>query len=170
MKKIIDQESNLLFSDMIKTILKETDLSKSIKHIQHGRVTVLEHSINVAYYSLLWAILFNLNINKENLLKAALLHDYFLYDWHEKNKYHRLHGFTHPYRALNNARKHYDLSDIETDIIVKHMFPLTPFPPKYKESILVCMTDKACSLIETFHLENLFKGYQINKHHFKHLL
>ena len=30
------------------------------------------------------------------------------------------------------------------------MFPLTFYPPKYIESVIVCLVDKACSLYETF--------------------
>lgn len=31
----------------------------------------------------------------------------------------------------------------------KHMFPLTLQPPRYLESLLVCLVDKGCSLYET---------------------
>ena len=84
------------------------------------------------------------------LLRGALLHDYFLYDWHEKNKYHRWHGFTHAGRALRNARKDFRLSEREQDIIAKHMFPLNLALPRYRESVLVCLVDKWCSTYEVF--------------------
>ena len=83
------------------------------------------------------------------MIRGALLHDYFLYDWHEKGENHRLHGFYHPKRALLNARKHFDLNGIEEDIIIKHMFPLTFPAPKYKESVIVCIVDKWISTKET---------------------
>ncbi|WMJ89744.1 HD domain-containing protein [Anaerocolumna sp. MB42-C2] len=121
------------------------------KYIQHGDTSCLWHSIAVAYYSLFLARLLHISCDKNSLLVGALLHDYFLYDWHVKEKSHKLHGFRHPKAALNNAERIKQLNTIETDIIIKHMFPLTPVPPIYKESMVVCLVDKFCSLHETFH-------------------
>lgn len=81
---------------------------------------------------------------------STLLHDYFLYDWHERDASHSWHGFTHPGKALGNASADFVLTDRERDIIRKHMFPLTPAIPKYRESVLVCLVDKWCSTIEVF--------------------
>ena len=39
---------------------------------------------------------------------------------------------------------------VERDIIRKHMFPLTPALPRYRESLLVSAVDKACSVYECF--------------------
>lgn len=89
------------------------------------------------------------------MIRGALLHDYFLYDWHEKSDDHRLHGFTHPARALKNAEEIFDLSVVEKDIIKRHMFPLTPVPPAYRESYLVCLADKICSSYETLHRDRV---------------
>jgi uncharacterized protein len=41
--------------------------------------------------------------------------------------------------------KHFELNDIEKDIIVKHMWPLTFIPPKYQESLVVTFADKYVS-------------------------
>lgn len=119
--------------------------------IQHGNTSCLLHTVAVAYYShtVLQKIRF-LQIHHEDLIRGALLHDYFLYDWHIPDKSHSLHGFRHPKAALSNAETDFSLSDIEKDIIVKHMFPLTLRPPRYRESIAVCIADKICSVYEVF--------------------
>ena len=81
-----------------------------------------------------------------------MLHDYFLYDWHNhihKKGWRNLHGFTHPETALNNARKEYQLSSREQDIIKKHMWPLTLVPPLCREAWIVTAADKYCSFLET---------------------
>ena len=44
-----------------------------------------------------------MNVDKRSLIRGALLHDYFLYDWHDKNKPAKFHGFTHPKIAFENA-------------------------------------------------------------------
>ena len=98
--------------------------------------------------------------NEKELIRGALLHDYFLYDWHIKgNRPKGLHGYTHPTTAYRNASKRINLTPIESDIIMKHMFPLTPIPPKFFESYVVCLVDKVCSTCETLKLDSLFNKY-----------
>ena len=92
---------------------------------------------------------FRLNIDEKSLIRGALLHDYFLYEWHEKDKSHRLHGFYHPSTALRNAKEDFDLNPIEENMIARHMFPLTPIPPRYKEAWILCLADKYCATVET---------------------
>ena len=78
-----------------------------------------------------------------------MLHDYFLYDWHTPDPAHRLHGFRHAETALRNADRDFELNDTERDMIKKHMFPLNPAPPRFKETAVLCLADKYCALRET---------------------
>ncbi len=121
--------------------------SKQYKH--HGKTSVYKHSLNVAYMSYKLAKRWNLNVDYRALLRGALLHDYFLYDWHVGELRRPLHGFYHPGKALENADKDFDLNETERDIIKKHMFPLTMYVPRHKESWIVCMVDKWTAAIET---------------------
>lgn len=116
---------------------------------QHGRTSCLAHSIAVSYLSYLSCK--RLGLNAHEAARGGLLHDLFLYDWHEhrKNTGNRFHGLTHPKIALENAEKEFDLTDLERDIIVKHMWPLTPVPPKYREGYIVAYHDKICSTKES---------------------
>ena len=166
-KDVINIYSDDILYD-INTMLKElaeVSLFFSMdKYIQHGITSCLWHSIAVAYYSLFLVRLLHITCDKNSLLVGALLHDYFLYDWHNKERSHKLHGFRHPKAALKNAEGIRQLNQIETDIILKHMFPLTPIPPFYKESIVVCLTDKFCSIYEIFHKKTYQSlKYKINK-------
>lgn len=136
-------------------ILRSEGMHAGRQFIQHGDVSVYEHCINVAFLSLYLARRFHLSVDRRSLIRGALLHDYFLYDWHEDDPSHRLHGFHHARRALENACRDFPLNEKEKDIIVKHMFPLNLRPPRYKESMLVCAADKCCALLETFGVEKL---------------
>ncbi|WP_455543911.1 HD domain-containing protein [Intestinibacter sp.] len=118
--------------------------------IQHGDVSVYEHCIFVAYMSYIIANKLNLKVDKKSLIRGALLHDYFLYDWHDKNKPVKLHGFKHPKIALKNASEDFALNKKERDIILHHMFPLTIAPPNSKEAWIICLADKICATKETF--------------------
>jgi uncharacterized protein len=44
--------------------------------------------------------------------------------------------------------KEFPINDIEQDIIIKHMWPLTVIPPRYKESLIVCFIDKYAASLE----------------------
>lgn len=137
-----------------KTLFHGSDILSSEKmlseknFIQHGNISCFEHSVNVAETSLVIARFLSIRIDEKSLVRGALLHDYFLYDWHKSDK--RLHGFYHPGYALKNADRDFVLNAIERNIIKRHMFPLTFFPPRYRESWIVCIADKLCALQEIF--------------------
>ncbi len=121
-------------------------------YVQHGETTTLEHVAAVSYLSLALVRTLNLTCNERALVRGALLHDYYLYDWHDHQAApDAWHGFTHPHHALRNAEQDFpDLTDLERDIIAHHMFPLVPSPPRHMEAFVVSLVDKACSTVEVF--------------------
>ena len=118
------------------------------EHIQHGDTSVLHHSVAVAYYGWKLARALGIRVSEQELIRGALLHDYFLYDWHNAAP-GTLHGITHPLLALQNAERDFSLSERERKIIKRHMFPLTPLPPSCREAVIVCLVDKACAVYES---------------------
>lgn len=144
-KTLEKMKKDSYFMSHLKKIEKESRLSETKNHIQHGNTSVYYHCLYVSYMSYRTARLLKLKVSYSEVIRGALLHDYFLYDWHTPDPSHRLHGFFHSKKALKNALEDFSLTKKEQDIIKKHMFPLTIKPPIYKESILVCVVDKACS-------------------------
>lgn len=63
---------------------------------------------------------------------------------------HKLHGFYHARKAMENAQRDFGLNPLEANIIHRHMFPLNPTPPKYKESVVVTCADKICATREVW--------------------
>lgn len=118
------------------------------KYIQHGETSCRAHCIQVSYFS--YNLARFIGADYVACARAGLLHDLFLYDWHEHAALtgERFHGFTHPRRALINARENFLLTDMEADIILKHMWPLTIIPPRFLESYIVSFADKYCSIAE----------------------
>lgn len=153
------QEQLKAFNEYMDELLADEKIKQMSKFIQHGNTTCLMHCKAVAYYSVVFVHKFNIQVDMKSLIRGALLHDYFLYDWHDA-KLGNLHGFRHPGIALRNAMRDYDLTEIEMDIIRKHMFPLTIYLPKYRETTIVCLMDKYCTLKEFF--GNLFKKKPCN--------
>ncbi|MDR0964098.1 MAG: phosphohydrolase [Clostridium sp.] len=137
-----------------KDILHSDKFLESQEHIQHGTMSVYRHCINVARYSLAIAYFLKIQFDHRAMIRGALLHDYFQYDWHEPSQSIRrkLHGFYHPGIALKNAKKEYELSACEQDIIEKHMWPMTVIVPKFRESWIVTVADKWCSAMETLRI------------------
>lgn len=135
---------------VLRYLTRRTALLQMDQYMQHGQVTCYWHSIAVAYISLRVLRFLKIRHDRRSLIIGALLHDYFLYDWHTPDKWHRWHGFRHPGFALRNARRDINLSNRAADIISKHMFPLTIKPPIYRESMVVCLVDKGCSIYEFF--------------------
>lgn len=121
------------------------------KYIQHGTTSTYKHCLNVVLFSYRLNHQLHLNADERSLLIGALLHDFYLYDWHEKSDWHRLHGFYHAARACRNARRIFGIEELEADIIENHMWPLTlRHMPKSREAAIVCLADKCCSLLEIF--------------------
>ena len=118
------------------------------KLMQHGDTSVFDHALGVAFMSLYLVKRFHLRVDERSLTRGALLHDYFLYDWHEPG-HGRLHGIYHPGIALRNAKKEFALNALEENVILRHMFPLGMIPPGSREGWLVCMSDKLCAICET---------------------
>ena len=140
----------------LEILSEDSKLRQMDNFIQHGNTTCLKHTVAVAYYSIKIAEFLGISYKKRDLIRGALLHDYFLYDWHDGAKGREIHGFTHPSKALLNAERDFTLTDTERDIIKKHMFPLTIIPPVCREGMIVCLADKLCSLYETFNRKNAY--------------
>ncbi len=141
------------FCDLLQEFLEQEQVHEMNNYIQHGNTSTYLHSIQVAYYSYCLARRLPIRYDRKSLVRGAMLHDFYLYDWHIPDRIHRLHGYVHPSFALRNAKKYFELNQIEEDIISKHMWPLTLTKvPRYKEALLVCLVDKFCSLAETCYI------------------
>lgn len=160
-KKLREQFKSDIRSDIRKygeDILGSANFRSSSKNIQHSDVSVMKHSIKVAYTSMWINRRFRFKCDENDLVRGALLHDYFLYDWHDDD--HRglqhLHGFYHPGVALKNAMKEYDLTKRQKNIIKTHMWPLTlTHMPTCREAWVVTAADKYISTVESLRLHKL---------------
>ncbi len=128
--------------------------------VQHGSTSTYAHSVSVAITCIKIADKLNLDVDMRSLVRGALLHDYYLYDWHEKRNERKWHGFTHAEEALKNASKEFKLNNIEKNMIYCHMFPLNLRIPKYKETTILCIADKICASNEVYE-ENKYKLLKI---------
>jgi uncharacterized protein len=156
--KFSDKNKEELYS-YIKEIIESTiflKMGEIIHHLESRKMHVLE----VCCYSYLKSLK-NKKCNRRSLAIGSLLHDFFLYDWQKKGDFNfentdikknkvlpNNHGFSHHKIAYGNAVKYFPhlMDEIVKDIILKHMWPLTVYTPKYRESWIVCSADKMCSI------------------------
>lgn len=131
-------------------ILASPGMQRERQFMQHGSVSVYAHSLAVAVMCVAIARRLPLRFDTAALVRGALLHDYFLYDWHDPDPSHRLHAFHHGERAAKNAERDIGIGRIERNMIRAHMFPLVPIVPRYRESLVLCVADKLCAVRETF--------------------
>lgn len=160
--EVLDQlEANEEYKSIIikhgSDILGSYEYLKLKEFVQHGNVTVYEHCLHVALCAIKLGRALGVHCKERELVRGALLHDYFLYDWHNAdspgNLHPKLHGFYHPGIALRNATRDFVLSEREKDIIYKHMWPLTvSHLPRCREAWIVCLADKYSSVLETLKL------------------
>lgn len=149
------------FEQIIREFENDENIQEMIKYRHHYETNCYEHCKHVAYYTYILCKKFNLDYISG--VKAAMLHDLFLYDWRIKSdRCPRLHGFRHPRIALENSKKLFALTCKEEDMILKHMWPLTISLPKYKESYILCLADKIATYIETReHYRGIIKSRRI---------
>ncbi len=146
----LEDESASDYYYFVEDLLKSETVLKMKEFTHHGETSCFQHCLNVSYYNYKVCRFFSLN--ERAGARAGLLHDLFLYDWHtyRRKKGERLHGFTHAKTALKNVRENFYVTDLESDMIEKHMFPLNITAlPKYRETLVIVMVDKYCGLLET---------------------
>lgn len=141
-----DSSSEKEYLEYISNLIQHEKVRLMKNFIQHSDISCLEHSLYVSYISFL--ICRKMGLDYRSAARGALLHDFFLYDWHTDKPYKGLHGFIHPNIALQNANKYFDLNSKEQDIIQNHMWPLTLKLPRSREAFVVLLVDKYCSSIE----------------------
>ena len=63
----------------LRSLFGNTEIEKMMAYNQHGDTSCLEHTVAVVYCSLAIAKRLGIEVNKRELIRAGILHDYFLY-------------------------------------------------------------------------------------------
>lgn len=140
-------EDDLEFQNIVKELIENETVLQMKNYLQHYDTDCFEHCYSTSYYCYLTCK--KLNLDYKSAARGAMLHDLFLYDWRVKQNRTGFHAFTHGKTSCENAEKLFKLSKKEKDMIIKHMWPVTPIPPRYKESFILTLVDKYCTIEET---------------------
>lgn len=113
---------------------------KKQKHHNNDN-SVYDHSLAVAQTAYALAVRFRFSEDElRSVVRSALLHDFFEYDWRSDlfRRYLRqfsrakrllhMHAFVHGYVAAKHAHHVFVLNPSEWDAVAHHMFPLVSMP------------------------------------------
>ncbi|ANE23257.1 hypothetical protein AAY81_09275 [Denitrobacterium detoxificans] len=124
--------------------------------VQHGAVSTYAHCRNVTDASFWINRHLGFHADEPTLVTAALLHDFYLYDWHGSGWRH---SYRHPLCASRNAQARFGISERTASAIESHMWPIgITRPPRTREALVLCIADKYCALLETLLLRKEAKS------------
>lgn len=145
-EKILKDEDFIM---IISDLLDQEKVQEMKQYRQHYNINCFEHCLFVSYNTYL--ICKKHHLDYISGARAGMLHDLFLYDWRKRENGRKgLHAYTHPKVALKHASTFLNLNDKEKDMILKHMWPVTPAIPKYKETFVITFVDKYFAVAEAF--------------------
>ena len=73
------------FKELSKDLLNNNEVLKMQDFIQHGKVTTYAHCVDVAKMALHLNNILKMNADEKTLVEAGMLHDFYLYDWHDSS-------------------------------------------------------------------------------------
>ena len=143
------------FSQITEDILRHPKF-QALRHSEHhgGENTLFDHSVDTARCAYQLARRFRLKEERvAAVTRAALLHDFFCYDWRSPShrryvrrysglqRLRRMHAFTHGALAARRANRLFPLDQRQKAAITSHMFPLAPLPCS-SEAWILTLADK----------------------------
>ena len=85
MSNKLSAKEKAFFWEEVRQVCSSSRMNKSRTFYQHGKINIYVHSLRVAYICYYWVKKYHLHVDEKALIRGALLHDYFLYDWPIKN-------------------------------------------------------------------------------------
>ena len=142
-----DDTKAVTFFSCISGILDNDEVNSLIDYKHHHFTTRFQHSLNVSYYSYCLCRYFGWDYR--SAARAGLMHDLYFFKNTSIDENGQKLLKKHPFEALRNSERIFNLNDIEKDAIVNHMWPCVSISrPKFKESLAVSFSDKFCAVME----------------------
>lgn len=154
MKKENKKEKRTEWEEEVRGVLRDMSCEPFYRGFfqkHHFYTSVAEHSFYVAVWCLRLAAFFHLSLERELLIRCALLHDIGIIGFRKVSRRemggHFL-AFFHPSHSVWLLESQGStLSDKERNAIETHMFPLSRSLPKSKEAWVLTLADKIEALV-----------------------
>ncbi len=135
------------FRSCVDGILSTDEVSSLGSYKHHHFTTRLQHSLNVSYYS--YCLCRKFGWDYRSAARAGLMHDLYFFENTSVDENGQKLLKHHPFDALRNSERIFELNEIEKDAIVNHMWPCVSLSrPQFKESMAVSFSDKFCAVME----------------------
>jgi uncharacterized protein len=141
------------YDEYLQELMHDPYLLRMKCFVHHHKMRTFDHVVRVAEEAYKIAQRLPGKVDMKSLLRGAMLHDYYLYNWRDHELWHYHHIKKHPKIAYVNACRDFDdLNSTEKDIILHHMWP-HPFLalPRTREAWIVMMADKIVSPRDLFY-------------------
>ena len=133
-----------LFLSLTGDLLSDDKVRSMAQYRHHGEVSTHRHSVYVSY-TVMCMCLQRREPQMRSIVRAALLHDFYLYEWYTE-KHEENHIWYHPKMALRNIEQHFStLSPMQRNMVLSHMFPLSIELPESRGAWLLTWADKLCA-------------------------
>ena len=121
------------------------------QNVQHHNSNTFAHQVQVTVIALKYARRYKIKVDIRSLVRAGLLHDYYLYCWRDKASRPKRHARDHGKRAVANAIRDFGIDDFTAKIMIHHMWPINPLHfPLVKEAWILVWADKKATVRELF--------------------
>ena len=155
----IQGEKNYIdtFLDYTADLLRQPLVQSMTQYRHHRVIDTHYHSTFVAYRVLKLCEAFNIGEESRAIVRASLLHDFYLYEWYTE-KHEENHIYYHPKASVRNIEAHLGhLSEMQRNMILSHMFPLNRVAPHCVGAWLLILADKQCASEDYLHISERFR-------------
>lgn len=122
---------------------------KELKNYRHHGIDRYDHSLRVSYWSYKRAL--KMGLDYKACARAGLLHDFYFTNNQKQSVRDRIYVLRHHNDfSIDDARKYFDVSEKEAEIMRTHMFPINKSIPLSKEAWILNGADKIASSYERF--------------------
>ena len=143
------KEKKDTYTEALEALKNDPDIRVMRQFRQHTVSNTFNHVCHVARMSHKIEKKLHVKVDEKSLLRGAVLHDYYLYDFREHPMSAYRHGTSHAGTALKNAEEKFNLNETEKNIIYSHMWPLNlTHIPRCREAWIVTLADKICAFEE----------------------
>ena len=144
----ITEEGKKLLEDKYQDFFHNPLVEKMKEVPMHRGSNCYMHSFRVARKAIRLGLK-KKKVDLEAILVAAILHDYYLYDWRQDRSKLKHHGQRHPYIAAEQAKRDFGVDELVQTIIKSHMWPMNfKEYPKTKEAKVLSICDKGVAIRE----------------------
>ena len=147
--KLTKDEANIYLEDFLDRYANDERILQMQRFPHHPPISAYIHSIRVVRKCVDLVNFYHMKVDWENLLLAALLHDFYLYDFREHTSFKN--GIIHPIKAAENAKAVFNADDSVARAIRTHMFPAVFWRiPTSREAWIISTADKMVAMKEVF--------------------